>query len=71
MKIVQVLDPGPGLFYVGTSTGAHAAGTVVLADDGTIWRLDVDQANEGGVPPALKWSAVELPALPEPEPAAE
>lgn len=64
MKIVQVVIAGPGLAYVGhpESSSAHAAGTIILADDGQIYRLDT--VLKDGIPTGnVAWLCVTLPTL--------
>ena len=67
MKIIQVIDAGIGLPHVGNHPGAHAGGTIVLAEDGLIYRLDrksltTTDAN-GNTVYETSWSRLELPAL--------
>ena len=67
MKIIQVISAGAGLSHMGrmlvhTQSGVvmpHAGGTIVLADDGVIYRLDC--AEDG----TMAWSGIDLPALPD------
>ena len=62
MKIVQVVSIGQGMLHIGDHPDAHPGGTIVLADDGNLYRLD---AADG--PPGLSpwgWTRLPMPDLP-------
>jgi hypothetical protein len=56
MKIVQVISAS------GMLRNGNGIGSVVLAEDGTVWRLDWDLDTHG-----RQWVPVALPPLPLPE----
>ena len=62
MKIVQVVSIGQGVLHIGDHPDAHPGGTIVLADDGNLYRLDAAEESPSLSP--WGWTHLPMPDLP-------